>query len=159
AVITGSTLTVACRGLNNALYVNSATVPSSGLPQFTLGWTSLGGTLSAGPAVAPVGGKMTFFSRANNRPVYIRALTWGYAARPGAGIGAPAGAAERASSATTFACQGGATHALYVAANGGAGWTKAVSLGGSLAGGPAVAATSRATDLFAENSTNHAVYG
>ena len=33
-----------------------------------------------------------------------------------------------------------------------------MSLGGSLTGGPAVAATSRAAELVAENASNHAVY-
>ena len=160
AVITGSTtltLTVACRGLNNALYVNSATVPSSGLPQFTHGWTSLGGTLSAGPAAAPVGGTMTFFVLGTNGRVYTRTLiSPGYSATSWLCIGSPA-AAQGASGETLFACQGG-NHALYVATNGGAGWSSAVSLGGSLTGGPAVAATSRASELLAENASNHAVY-
>ena len=44
-----------------------------------------------------------------------------------------------------------------MAANGGAGWSSAVSLGGSLIGGPGVAAASRASELLAEGS-NHAVY-
>ena len=160
AVITGSTtltLTVACRGLNNALYVNSATVPSSGLPQFTHGWTSLGGTLSAGPAAAPVGGTMTFFVLGTNGRVYTRTLiSPGYSATSWLCIGSPA-AAQGASGETLFACQGG-NHALYVATNGGAGWSSAVSLGGSLTGGPAVAATSRVPELLAENASNHAVY-
>jgi hypothetical protein len=45
AVITGTastgpfTLAVACRGTNNALWENSTTLPASGLPQFTSGWT------------------------------------------------------------------------------------------------------------------------
>jgi GH25 family lysozyme M1 (1,4-beta-N-acetylmuramidase) len=155
AVITGSTLTVACRGLNNALYVNSATVPSAGLPQFTHGWTSLGGTLSAGPAAAPVGGTMTFFARANSGRIYTRTLTLGWSATPWLCIGSPA-AAQGASSDTIFACQGG-NHALYVATNGGAGWTGAASLGGTLIGGPGIAATSRGPELLAE-STNHAVW-
>jgi len=155
AVITGGTLTVACRGLNNALYVNSTTVPSSGLPQFTHGWTSLGGTLSAGPAAAPVGSTMTFFARGTNGRIYTRTLTTGYSATPWLCIGSPA-AAQGASSETLFACQGG-NHALYVAVNGGAGWSSAVSLGGALIGGPAVAATSRVPELLAEG-TNHAVW-
>jgi hypothetical protein len=43
---------------------------------------------------------------------------------------------------------------LWEAVNGGAGWTTAVSLGGSLTGGPAVAATSRVPELLAEGNNN-----
>src|SRR5215469_11560890 len=59
AVITGTTLTVACRGTDNALWYNTAALPSSGFPQFTGPWTSLGGSLTADPAAAPVGGAVT----------------------------------------------------------------------------------------------------
>jgi GH25 family lysozyme M1 (1,4-beta-N-acetylmuramidase) len=155
AVITGRTLTVACRGLNNALWENTATVPPSGLPQFSHGWASLGGTLTAGPAVAPVREVMTFFVPSTNGRIYIRTLTTGYAATPWVCIGSPA-AAQGASSGTLFACQGG-NHALLEAVNGGAGWSSAVTLGGTLIGGPAVAATSPVPELLAE-STNHAVW-
>jgi hypothetical protein len=156
AVITGSTLTVACRGTNNALWENSAPVPSSGLPQFTHAWISLGGVLSAGPAVAPVGGVVTFFARGTNGHIFVRTLASGFRQMSWACIGAPAAAAEAASSDTVFACQGG-NHTLYYAVSGGSGWSAAVSLGGSLAGGPAVAATSGAIELFAED-TSSAVY-
>ncbi|HET9079749.1 MAG TPA: hypothetical protein VFO01_04440 [Trebonia sp.] len=156
AVITGGSLTVACRGLNNALWVNTTTMPSSGLPHLTHGWTTLGGVLSAGPAVAPVGGTMTFFVRGGNGHIYVRSATSGYQEMPWVCIGAPAAAAEAASSDTVFACQGG-NHALWESVNGGTGWTQAASLGGTLIGGPAVAATSRATDLLAEGS-NHGVW-
>jgi len=156
AVITGGTLTVACRGTNNALWENTATVPSTGLPQFTKAWTSLGGGLTSGPAVAPVGGTMTFFARGANSRIYTRTLATGWQITPWSCVAAPAAAAEEASSDTIFACQG-ATHVLWEAVNGGAGWTAAVSLGGSLIGGPAVAATSRVPELLAEGN-NHAVW-
>jgi lysozyme len=152
AVINAGTLTVACRGLDNALWYDTATVPSSGLPQFTGTWASLGGVLSAGPAVAPVGGTMTFFALGTNGKIYIRTLTSGYQVTSWSCIGSPA-AAEAASSGTTFACQG-SNHALYVATNAGAGWPAAVSLGGSLIGGPGVAATSLSTDLLGEGSND-----
>jgi hypothetical protein len=155
AVITGTTLTVACRGTNNALWWNSATVPPSGLPKFTVAWASLGGSLTAAPAVAPVGGKLWFFVRGPNGHIFLRTLTSGFTQMAWACIGAPA-AAVGAASDTIFACQGG-NHALFVATNGGAGWSTAVSLGGSLIGGPGVAAASRVPELLAEGS-NGAVY-
>jgi hypothetical protein len=156
AVITGGTLTVACRGPNNALWYNTAALPSSGLPKFTGAWTSLGGVLTAAPAVAPVGGVLTFFARSTNGHIYTRTVGSGFKQMPWACIGAPAAAAEPVSGDTVFACQGG-NHTLYEAANGGAGWTAAVSLGGSLIGGPGIAAASRVTEALAEGS-NGAVY-
>jgi hypothetical protein len=156
AVITGGTLTVACRGTNNALWYNTATVPTSGLPRFTQAWKSLGGLLTAGPAVASVGGKITFFAPSTNGKIWTRTTSTGYAATPFTCIGSPAAAAETASSDTVFACQA-TNHALFAAANGGAGWSSTGLLGGSLIGGPGVAATSRASELLAEGS-NHAVF-
>lgn len=156
AVITGTTLTVACRGTDNALWVNSTTLPTSGLPQFSRGWTSLGGTLSAGPAAAPVGGVMTFFVRGANGYIYTRTLTAGYTAMPWACIGHPAAALQAAAGDTVFACQG-ADRALWEASNAGAGWTAAVSLGGALVEGPGVAAASRVPEFVAEGS-NKAVW-
>jgi hypothetical protein len=148
AVIIGTTLTVACRGANNALWENSAAVPSSGLPQFTGAWTSLGGSLTAGPAVAPVGGTLWFFARGPNGHIFTRTLASGFKQMPWACIGSPA-AAEAASGDTIFACQG-QDRTLDEAHNSGTGWSSAVSLGGQLIGGPAVAATTESTDLLAE---------
>jgi hypothetical protein len=153
AVITGTaaagTLTVACRGTDNALWYNTAPVSGTTLPQFTGPWKSLGGVLTAGPAAAPVGGTMTFFALGTNGHIYLRTLASGWRVMPWSCIGAPAAAAEAASSDTIFACQG-TNHALYEAVDGGAGWSSAVSLGGSLIGGPAVAAMSRAPEFLAE---------
>jgi len=156
AVITGGTLTVACRGTNNALWENSATVPASGLPQFTTAWTNLGGVLTAGPAVAPVGGTLTFFARATTGRIYTRTLGSGFSPTPWTCAGAPAAALQAAAGATVFACQG-TNHALWESVNGGAGWAAAVSLGGGLVGGPAVAAASQAPEFVAEGS-NGAVW-
>jgi hypothetical protein len=152
AVVTGtSTLTVACEGSNRSLWVNTTTLPASGLPTFTSAWKNLGGILANGPAAAPVGGTMTYFVLGTNGKIYTRTNGTGFTASPWACLGRPAAAAEPASSDTLFACQG-SNHALWLSANGGAGWTPAVSLGGILSGGPAVAATSHAADLLAEGS-------
>lgn len=156
AVITGSTLTVACRGTNNALYYNQAAVPSSGLPQFTSGWKNLGGVLTAAPAVAPVGGTLTFFVPGIGGRIYTRTLTTGFAAQPWTCLGAPAAALPSPGGAAIFACEG-TNRALYWAANTGSGWPGATSLGGTLTGGPAIAATSR-VPLFLGEGTTKAVY-
>jgi len=162
AVITGTpqsgpfTLTVACRGRDNALWENSTPLPASGLPQFTSGWTSLGGVLSAAPAAAPVGGTMTFFVRGANGSIYIRTLTTGYSAMPWSCIGAPAAAAVESTSITYVVFQG-TDHALWEVTNSGSGWAVPVQLGGSLIGGPAVAANGDEPYLLAEG-TDHAVW-
>jgi hypothetical protein len=157
AVVVGGTLTVACRGTDNALWYNTAPWPGSApLPAFTSPWQSLGGVLSAAPAIAPVGGVLTFFVRGTSGAIYTRTLASGYSATPWGCIGAPAAAVETASNDTYFACQGG-DHSLWIAINGGAGWSDAVSQGGTLTGGPAVAAGSLETDILAEG-TDKAVW-
>jgi hypothetical protein len=156
AVVTGTstlTVTVACRGTNNALWDSSATWSGTGLPTFG-SFKSLGGVLSAGPAVAPVGGTLTFFVRGTNGHIYTRTLTASYAATPWVCTGQPA-AAQGSSSDTFFACAAGGH--LFEAVNGGSGWSPAVSLGGSILGGPAAAPTSEVPELFAEG-TNHAIW-
>jgi GH25 family lysozyme M1 (1,4-beta-N-acetylmuramidase) len=155
AIITGTTLTVACRGTDNALWYNTATVPSSGLPAFTGSWRSLGGVLSAGPAAAPVGSTLTFFVRGTSGAIYTRTVAAGYAVTPWSCAGQPAAALQAATGTTTFACNSGG--ALWESANSGSGWTTAVSGGGSLLSGPAVAATTLETDFLAEG-TDHAIW-
>jgi hypothetical protein len=155
AVVTGTTLTVGCRGLNNALWENSATLPASGLPQFTHGWTTLGGTLTAGPAVAPVNGTPTFFAPQAGGRIYLRTLATGYQSTPWICIASPA-AATSPTGQTTFACQGG-NHALWEAVNTGTGWPGATSLGGTMIAGPALAALTTGTASLVEG-TNKAVW-
>jgi large repetitive protein len=156
AVITGSTLTLACRGTDNALWYNTTTPPSSGLPTFpATGWASLGGVLSAGPAIAPVGSTVTFFVRGTSGAIYTRTVAAGYAVTPWSCAGQPAAAQQAATGTTTFACNAGG--ALWQSDNSGSGWSPAVSLGGSLVGGPAIAAASLETDFLAEG-TDHAIW-
>jgi GH25 family lysozyme M1 (1,4-beta-N-acetylmuramidase) len=156
AIIAGGQLVVACEGTNHALYYNAAAVPSVGLPQFTSPWTSLGGVLTAGPAVAPVGGALTFFVLGTTGRIYTRTLATGFAPTPWGCVGSPAAALQPSTGTTYFACQG-TNHQLYEASSTGAAWTSAVSLGGTLAGGPAIAATSQQVEFLVEGTT-HAVY-
>jgi hypothetical protein len=152
ATISGTTtltLTVACEGTNKALYYNTATVPSSGLPKFTSGWQSLGGVLAAGPAVAQVGGTLTFFVRGTTGHIYLRTLTTGFAEQSWACIGSPAAALQAATGVTAFACQG-TDHLLYEATSAGTGWSQATALNGPIVGGPGIAATSAGIVLLAE---------
>jgi YVTN family beta-propeller protein len=150
-----STLTVACEGTNRALYYNTAIVPTLGLPQFTTPWTNLGGVLTAGPAVAPVGGTLTFFVRGTTGYVYLRTLTTGYEDQQWSCSGAPAAAAQPGTDMTVFACQG-TGHALLEDTYDGR-WTSLASLGGVLTGAPAVAGASQQFEFFGEGTTR-AVY-
>jgi GH25 family lysozyme M1 (1,4-beta-N-acetylmuramidase) len=153
AVVTGSaapyTLTVACEGTNRSLWETQTQWSGTGLPTFT-GWTNLGGILSAGPAVAPVGGTLTYFVLGTNGAVWT-STGGGFSQTSWDCIGAPAAATQAASGVTTFACQG-TDNALWTATNSGSGWSGAQSLGGQLIGGPGIAATSGQVQIFAEGA-------
>jgi large repetitive protein len=155
AVVTGSTLTVACEGLNRQLYYNTATLPSSGLPSFTGPWVSLGGILSAGPAVAPIGGVLTFFAEGTNGQVFTNTGS-GYTPTNWICISTLAAATDASTGITTFGCQGG-DHTLWTATNPGTGWSAAHSLGGQLIGGPGIATGGGVTEYFAEG-LNQSIY-
>ncbi len=146
-----STLTVACEGTNKALYDDTATLAASGLPAFSGGWKDLGGTLTGGPAVAPVGGTTTFFAPGAGGHIYTRTESTGFAESPWVCVGSPAAAVQAATGVTVFACQG-TNHALWYATSSGSGWTAAASLGGSMIGGPGIAAASGQLEFFAEGS-------
>ena len=152
AVVTGpaggATLTVGCQGADHALWMLQGPVSSSGLPSFSK-WVRLGGGLTAGPAVAPVGGNLTFFVTGGKGRVYTRTVSSGFVRAPWTCVGHPAAAAY--GSTTAFACDG-TNHALQFASNSGTGWSPTQSGGGSLIDGPGVAETSRGPFVFAEGS-------
>src|SRR5690348_7650587 len=54
-----SVLTVACRGLDDGLWVGQTQVTAGAKPMIG-GFVPLGGSLTGGPAVAEVGGQLTF---------------------------------------------------------------------------------------------------
>jgi L,D-peptidoglycan transpeptidase YkuD (ErfK/YbiS/YcfS/YnhG family) len=161
AVISGTTLTVACRGLDNALWVNSTTLPSSGLPQLAQPWTSLGGVLSAGPAASIVnyaGSQMvTFFVSGTTGQIFMRTLSSAYSPMPWFCFGSPAAAFEPVSGTAIFACAG-TDHQLWTADNTGAAWNQAQPLGGQLIGGPAIAATSGQSPEFLAEGQDHSAW-
>jgi hypothetical protein len=132
-------------------HAGAAAVPGH-RPQFTRPWTSLGGYVTAGAAVAPVGGVLTFFAAGSGGRIYLRTLASGFSATSWWCTGSPAAAAGAVSGQTIFGCVGGG-NALWEAVNSGTGWGSTVSLGGSLIGGPGIAATSAAPVLLAEGSS------
>lgn len=151
------TLTVACEGTSHKLDYQTAGVSGPEMPVFLNGWSDLGGTLTAGPAIAPVGGVLTFFVRGPNGRIYTRTLKSGYIERAWACNGPPAATMQATTQTTVFACQGTSHQLLEASNDNGAAWTPAASLGGTLIGAPAVAVTSETTDFFGEGA-DHSVF-
>jgi hypothetical protein len=144
AAITNNVLQVACETTSHGLSYNIAVVPASGLPQFTSAWRNLGGngTITAGPAIARVGGALTFFVLATDGKVHTRTTTGSFSAGLFACLGQPAAATVPGVGETFFACQA-TNHSLQVSTNGGAGWGTTATLSGTLVAGPAIAPTSQ----------------
>ena len=158
AVVTTSssnlTLTVACEGTDAALYYAQAPLHSSTLPVVT-NWTNLGGVLSAGPAVAAPGGRVTFYVTGSDGLVYVRdTSSRGYVAMQYRCSGRPAVSVQ--GSVQYFACTG-TDSALWYAVNTGVGWPAASSAGGRVVSGAGIAATSTQASIFVEGSDS-AVY-
>ena len=147
------TLTVACEGTDAALYYAQATLVSSALPVVT-NWTNLGGVLSAGPAVAAPGGRVTFYVTGSNGGVYIRDTNTGYVAMSYQCQGHPAVATQ--GSNQYFACDG-LDGSLWYAVNTGLGWPAATKAGGAVTGGPGIAASTSEAAIYVEG-TNGGVY-
>lgn len=143
-------LVVACQGGDHALWYARGQLPNSGLPTMSVAqWSSLGGALAAGPAVANGPNGPDFFVLGTNNRVYERSLVAGYVQQPWGCFGHPAAAST--SAATYFACDG-LDGALWVATRDGAGWHGAVSLGGRLVDGPGIAARGAAVTYYVEGA-------
>ncbi len=145
AVISGSTLFVGCEGADHALWVGAARLSTAGLPYVTK-LRSLGGRLSAGPAIAPVGRRLVFFVSGSNRQLYTRALSGRYVRHGLWCLGHPAAGRAPGAGTTYVACDDG--HALWVSTNAGHGWSAKTRYGGSITNGPAVAVASGAGPVF-----------
>jgi hypothetical protein len=149
--VAGTTLYVACEGSDHALWhVETAAPVGNALPTTSASaWQSLGGILTAGPAVSLVGGTPTYFVVGTGGQFYFRTLTSGYTFRSWICVGHPA--ASTSGSLTYFACHG-TDGTLWFARNDGSGWSAATSLGGILTDGPGVAATPTGPYFFVEGS-------
>jgi hypothetical protein len=145
-----TTLYVACQGGDHGLWYTSGTVTAGSLPTLG-GWTSLGGVLSAGPAVARIGGAITFMVTGSDRHIWSRTLSSGYQPFEARCIGHPA-LATGANGTAYFACDG-MDGALWYATNPGGGWGGATSAGGRLIDGPGIAALTSPA-FFVEGTDN-----
>jgi hypothetical protein len=152
AVVTGTapspTLTVACEGGNDALYSATTTFLSTELPSFNA-WTGLGGSLGAGPAMAPVNGTIYYFVTAgfNNGQVWVRTATTDWGPTPWYCGGHPAAGSAQQGATTWLGCEG--TDGQLWA---GPVWNGVGAQGGAITPGVALAVDSAADYMFAEAS-------
>jgi outer membrane protein assembly factor BamB len=140
ASVSAATLYVACEGSDHSLWYGETTLPASGLPHVDA-LQSLGGRLSAGPAIAPVGGIVTFFVSGSDYKLATRTLASGWTSDGISCYGHPAAGTAQGANTTYAACEGSGGH-VYVMTNNGFGWSAATDYGGTVTGGPGVAVTS-----------------
>jgi hypothetical protein len=132
-------LYVACQGTDHALWYGSVRLPRVGLPRLK-SLESLGGRVSAGPAIASVAGRPTFFVSGRDHRLYTRTASRGYLRFDIPCFGHPAADAAPDGSITYVACEG-RQGVVYVMSTTGRHWSAKASYGGAFSGGPAVAAT------------------
>jgi hypothetical protein len=148
ATAAGGVLYVACQGGDHHLWHAEAPWPGSGLPSVPgSAWASLGGILTAGPAVAVTGSQPVYFGVGTDG----HAWEWtggGWSSTGWLCIGHPALAAD-ASGNLSFACHG-VDHQLYLATATRALFGQARPLGGKLVDGVGMAVTPYGTTLYAE---------
>ncbi|MEY2474746.1 MAG: TolB protein [Actinomycetota bacterium] len=137
-------LVVACMGQDRALWYDVGPVSETSTPVLD-SFESLGGILTAGPAVAMVQNALTFMVRGNDGRIYSRGTSGGYLQTNWFCQGHPALASW--STTAYFACAGNDTR-LYAARNGGSGWGTTESLGGIARGGPGLAVTPDEAVIF-----------
>jgi kumamolisin len=149
-VVISGIMYVACQGSDRALWHAEGPAPLlQSLPSLNkAAWQSLGGTLTAGPAVAQVAGNPMYFALGSDRRIYTRGSSSGYVATNWACVGHPAAATVGTTS--YFACHG-ADGALWYATYS-ASWSDPKSLGGQILDGPGIAANQSAVNFFVEGT-------
>lgn len=146
-------LTVACQGIDHALWAASAPLPAVGLPTVA-SFTSLGGATAYGVATAPVAGTLTYFVTGSDYQIWYRTLFSGWQAIPSVCTSRPAAASD--GTTTYLACRG-IDGSLWYATDSGGGWSGFQSLGGQLIDGPGGAATPSGP-VFAVEGGDRAIY-
>jgi hypothetical protein len=147
ASIIRNRLYVACQGADHALWYAWTPLPRVGLPRVKH-LASLGGTLSAGPAIAPVRGVPTFFVTGSDHVLYTRTTIRRYIRHRFRCYGHPAAGIAPGGSTTYAACEARAG-GVYVTTNRGNGWSARTRYGGSFNNGPGLAVTTRGPLLWA----------
>ncbi|MCA1695923.1 MAG: alkaline phosphatase family protein, partial [Actinobacteria bacterium] len=144
--VNGTTFIVACKGGDGALWVSQTGLTGSGLPVVG-GFSSLGGRLNAGPAVAVVNNELTFLVTGTDQRVSVRTLTAGYSGTSWFCVGHPAVASNGGQA--YFACNG-TDGQLWYSQNSGSGWGGTFPAGGRVLGGVGIAAGPSAADIYVE---------
>jgi hypothetical protein len=144
----GSTLYVACDGSDHALWYGSAPLSPGALPSIA-SFTSLGGQLSAGPAIAAAGGALSFFITGTDHRLRTRTRASPYIEYSLTCYGHPAAATTSNASTTYVACDA-ANRSLEVITDSGTDWSGITGYGGTITDGPAVAPTSWGPVFYAQ---------
>ncbi len=156
AAVNGSTLIVACKGSDGHLYQGTTAILAGQRPALIPYFSSLGGMVTNGTAVAVVNGQPTYFvngaTATNGRNVYARTDSTDFTLMDYSCNGGPALASR--GSVAYFACAG-LGDAVYWAQNTGSGWGAGYSLGGAGRGTAALAmAPDNTATVFVEGSDN-----
>jgi spore germination protein YaaH len=152
ATVMAGNLYVACKGGDQALWVSSTPLPSSGLP-VAGGFVSLGGRLLNGPAAAVVAGNVWYIGLGTDHRAWFNPGGTGWSATNWGCNGHPALASSGADA--YFACQGTDGQLWFAHANG-ANWSGAVPAGGHLIDGPGIAAAGSSARIFVIGTDHHA---
>jgi len=112
-------------------------LPASGLPTLTA-WTSLGGILQSGPAVAVVDGAITFLVEGGGNQAWSRTTTqpWG----PFQGWMCQGHPALASAGSIAYAACNGTDGQLWYSVRSGGSWDPTLPAGGRLIDGPGIAA-------------------
>lgn len=154
---TAYTLTIACQGSDHALYYAQVPLTWGTLPSIgSGGWTDLGGTLNAGPAVTSINGTITFVVTGGGGQLYQRGISAGYSAINGSCLDHVAVANNELGTTAYLACHG-SNNGLWLSVNSGGSWGSFINLGGTVQNSPAIAVTSTEVTLWVEGS-NAAIY-
>jgi len=156
AAALGTTIVVGCQGTNNQLYRASGPIVPGRVPSLG-GFTSMGGQISAGPALATVVGVVNFFVTSPKTTVYVSTTRGVFNPLPYACMGRPAVGRSGLARVTWLACTG-SDKALHAARNTGAGWPGSGNFGGRVVGSPGVAVQSNGSATAFVEGLNLAVY-
>ena len=150
AAVARTTVIVAARGTNNALWLRMMHNGTWGR------WTSWGGALSASPAISGTSdGRIDVFVRGTDHAIWTRTLPFGGALTPWKSIGGRVTTAPAVPNGLTEVYAAGTDHAIW--ANFGSGWKR---LGGRTYSAPAIGYIPQSNGAFVYvRGTDNALWG
>jgi hypothetical protein len=165
AVLTGTTLTLACEGIDHAVYAGSTIIPAPGQPpSYLVGMHSIGGFIpgtAGGAAVGIVNSKVTYFATGEvgdqGGNEWISTGKGGFSSTPWTCKGQ--GGIGYNGAVSFFVCHG-SDDAPWYTTNSGSGWSGTRSLGGAIAddASPGIAVFGDATANVYVHGTDDAVW-